>query len=188
MKNSLLIALLICATSLSAQSEGPGQAVKANPFGFFAGQYQFGYEHALTDKISVQMSAGFLAGSGTTSSTDSSSIGTLTTNRSGFIVIPELRFYPGENSCEGFYVGALARYRTVTWTVAGDDWYTRDAIGAAAVLGYQWYGDGMMVDVFLGPQFKSISTEWFDETLSEEEPLFNGGNGVRFGINIGFGW
>ena len=56
MKNYLLIAFIICATSLSAQSDGPGQVVKANPFGFIVGQYQFGYERALNEKFSVQIS------------------------------------------------------------------------------------------------------------------------------------
>ena len=189
MKNIFLIALFLCATSLSAQSDGPGQVVKANPFGFIAGQYQFGYEHALTDQISVQMSAGILTGSG--SATDSTSTETHTSKRSGFIVIPEFRFYPGGNSCEGFYIAALARYRTVKWDVDGDEWYNKNAIGAAAVLGYQWYGDGLMIDMFFGPQFKSVSTEWFDGTLSElDDALFpeGDGTGVRFGINLGFGW
>ncbi len=80
MKNTFLIALFLCATSLSAQSDGPGQVVKANPFGFIVGQYQFGYEHALTDHLSVQMSAGILTGSG--SATDSISMETLTSTRS----------------------------------------------------------------------------------------------------------
>jgi len=188
MKNSLLIliALLLCTTSLSAQSDGPGQVVKTNPFGFFAGQYQFGYEHALSDKISVQMSAGIITSSG---STFDDNLQTVPTKRSGFLVIPEFRFYPSGNSCEGFYIGALVRYRTVSWTINDDvDWYNRNVIGGATVLGYQWYGDGMMVDFFLGPQLKKANTEWFDETIEEEDQLFNSNGGVRFGMNIGFGW
>ena len=189
MKNSLLIliALLLSTISLSAQSDGPGQVVKTNPFGFFGGQYQFGYEHALSDKISVQMSAGVFTGSG--SATDSALV-TVTSKRSGFIVIPEFRFYPSGNACEGFYIGALVRYRTVSWTIDDIDWYNRDVFGGAAVLGYQWYGDGMMVDVFVGPQFKTVNTEFFDETYDDISDLFGGGGngGVRFGMNIGFGW
>ena len=44
---------------------------------------------------------------------------------------------------------------------------------------------------FFGPQFKSVSTEWFDDTMSElDEALFPEGEGmgVRFGVNLGFGW
>ena len=189
LKNPLLILLFLCATSLSAQSDGPGQVVKANPFGFIVGQYQFGYEHALTDQLSVQMSAGILTGSISVNDTTSTAI--LTSSRSGLIVIPEFRFYPGGNSCEGFYIAALARYRNVKQTVDGDDWYKKNVLGAAAVLGYQWYGDGLMIDMFFGPQFKNVSTELFDESLLEQDqPLFPDGDGlgVRFGVNVGFGW
>ena len=189
MKNTFLIALFLCATSLSAQSDGPGQVVKANPFGFIVGQYQFGYEHALTDHLSVQISAGILTGSISVNDTTSTAI--LTSSRSGLIVIPEFRFYPGGNSCEGFYIAALARYRNVKQTVDGDDWYKKNVLGAAAVLGYQWYGDGLMIDMFFGPQFKNVSTELFDESLLEQDqPLFPDGDGlgVRFGVNVGFGW
>tara|TARA_B110000879_G_scaffold209130_1_gene296153 strand:- start:94 stop:654 length:561 start_codon:yes stop_codon:yes gene_type:complete len=186
MKNYLLIAFIICATSLSAQSDGPGQVVKANPFGFIVGQYQFGYERALNEKFSVQMSAGLLVGEG--SAIDSLTMETSTAKRSGFIVIPEFRFYPSGNVCEGFYIAAIARYRTATMSLNGDDLYTKNVMGGAAVLGYQLSLDAMMIDVFLGPQFKNVDTEWFNESFSEEEPLFGGGNGIRFGANIGFGW
>jgi hypothetical protein len=48
-----------------------------------------------------------------------------------------------------------------------------------------------MIDMFFGPQFKSVSTELFDESLLEQDlPLFPEGDGlgVRFGVNVGFGW
>ena len=179
---------------MSAQSDGPGQVVKANPFGFIVSQYQFGYEHALTDHLSAQMSAGILTGSISVNQTvdgDTTSTAILTSSRLGLIVIPEFRFYPGGNSCEGFYIAALARYRNVKQTVDGDDWYKKNVLGASAVLGYQWYGDGLMIDMFFGPQFKNVSIELFDESLLEQEtPLFPEGDGigVRFGVNVGFGW
>jgi len=185
LKNPLLILLFLCATSLSAQTDGPGILIKTNPFGFFQAQYQLGVELALTETFSVQMAAGMIAGSGF--SIDSISMETFTSEQSGFIVIPEIRFYPGGNSCEGIYIGAVARYRTDSWSVSGDDWYTKNSKGVAVVLGYQWYGDALIVDLFLGPQFKSESTEMFDEYLSEVDPRFVGVNGLRFGINVGFG-
>jgi hypothetical protein len=45
--------------------------------------------------------------------------------------------------------------------------------------------------MFFGPQFKNVSTELFDESLLEQDlPLFPEGDGlgVRFGVNVGFGW
>jgi hypothetical protein len=186
MKSYLLIAFIICATSISAQSDGPSQIVKTNPFGLLAGQYQLGYERALNEKFSVQMSAGLITGE--SSAIDSQTLETVTSKRSGFIVIPEFRFYPRGNACEGFYIAAIARYRTSTWSINGDDWYTRNVMGGAAVLGYQLSLGDILIDVFLGPQFKNVDTEWFDESFSEDEQLFGGGNGVRFGVNVGFGW
>jgi len=186
MKNTLLIALLFCAGALMAQSDGPAFVVKTNPFGLLLGQYQLGYEHALSDNFSVQMSAGIIVGELT--AMDSTSVDGVTASRSGFILIPEVRFYPGKDACEGLYIAAVVRYRSESVDINNDPWYTRNAMGAAAVIGYQYYGDGVMVDVFLGPQFKYVNTEWHDVAFAEEEPLFPGGNGVRFGVNIGFGF
>ncbi|MGY8884186.1 MAG: DUF3575 domain-containing protein [Flavobacteriales bacterium] len=186
MKNIVLFFLLFCAGSLMAQSNGPAHVIKTNPLGLLLGQYQLGYEHALSDKFSVQMSAGMIVGELT--AYDSTSFEFVTASRSGFIVIPEVRFYPGKKACEGFYLAAVARFRSESVDISEIPFYTRNATGAALVFGYQYYGDGVMVDVFLGPQFKQVDTKWFDESISEEEPLFNGGNGVRFGVNVGFGW
>jgi hypothetical protein len=189
MKNTLLVALFFCAGALMAQSNGPAQAVKTNTFGLMAGQYQLGYEHQLSDKLSVQMSAGIIVGK--YSITDTYTNELATSSKSGFILIPEVRFYPGGDACDGLYLAALGRYRTVTNAVDDVDWRSRTAIGAAAVIGYQYYGDGVMIDFFLGPQFKNVEEEYFDDTFEEEEALFTlggGGTGVRFGVNIGFGW
>ena len=188
MKNTLLFALFFCAGALMAQSNGPAQAVKTNPFGLMAGQYQLGYEHALSDKFSVQMSAGMIVGG---FSVTDSLMNEVSSSKAGFIILPEVRFYPGGDACEGLYLAALGRYRTVTRAVDGVDWYSRTAIGAAAVIGYQYYGDGVMIDLFLGPQFKNVEEELLDDAFEEDESLFTlggSGTGVRFGVNIGFGW
>jgi len=186
MKNVFLFSLLFCAGALMAQSNGPEHVIKTNPFGLLLGQYQLGYEHALSDKFSVQLSAGMIVGELT--AFDSITSESITASRSGYIVIPEVRFYPGKKASEGFYIAAVARFRSESLDINDDPWYTRNAMGAAFVFGYQYYGDGIMVDAFLGPQYKNIDTEWHDDSFSEESPLFPGGNGVRFGINVGFGW
>jgi len=190
MKNTLFIALLLGVASVSAQSNGPQHVIKVNPLGFFVGQYHMGYEHALNDKFSVQLSAGLITGNGTSSSTDPITLETTTVTykRVGYIAIPEVRFYPSGDACDGFYIGALGRFRSVTQSIGGVDWFARTANGAAAVLGFQWYGDGVTVDAFIGPQIKTTTTDWFDESIEEDAPLFSGGNGVRLGVNIGFGW
>ena len=173
MKNIILFSLLFCAGSLMAQSNGPAHVIKTNPLGLLLGQYQLGYEHALSDQFSVQLSAGMIVGELT--AYDSTSFEYFTASRSGFIVIPEVRFYPSKKACEGFYLAAVARFRSESVDISEVPLYNRNATGAALVFGYQYYGDGVMVDVFLGPQFKHIDTKWFDESILEEEPLFNGG-------------
>ena len=196
MKNTFLIALLLCASSAFAQGTGPASVVKTNPFGYFAGQYQLGYERALTDNFSVQLQAGMIVGQGTMTLTDSSGTTDLfDISRGGFILIPEARYYPGGNACEGFYLAASGRYRVGKLDVDAENVYVRTALGGALTLGYQYTKDGMMVDFFVGPQFKTVDTVWgetFQSTTDEEEEnsLFgdSSGTGVRVGVSVGFGF
>jgi hypothetical protein len=135
------------------------------------------------------MSAGMIVGGFSVTNTLTNE--TESSSKSGFILIPEVRFYPGGDACEGLYLAALGRYRTVTNAVDDVDWRTRTVMGAAAVIGYQYYGDGVMIDLFLGPQFKNVEEELLDDAFEEDESVFTfggSGTGVRFGVNIGFGW
>lgn len=188
MKKTALAAFaaLVCVT-MSAQQNT--HAVKANPLGFFAGQYQFGYEHALNDNFSVQLSAGFIGGTSEgTLTVDSVEVASETYKKTGFIAIPEVRWYPGGSACEGFYVAALGRFRSATTVNDSDEVILeRTANGAALVLGYQKANDGYMVDFFIGPQYKTVSSAG---TLEEASSFFTSDNpmGVRLGVNIGFGW
>ena len=165
------------------------QAVKTNPLGFFAGQYQVAYEHALNDNFSVQLSAGFIGGTSEgTLVSDSLEVSTETYNKTGFIAIPEVRWYPGGSACEGFYIAALGRFRSATTVNESDDVILeRTANGAAVVLGYQRATDGYMVDFFVGPQYKAVTSAG---TLEEASSFFTSDNpmGVRVGVNLGFGW
>ena len=175
--------------SLTMSAQQNTQAVKTNPLGFFAGQYQVAYERALNDNFSVQLSAGFIGG--TTEGTlvsDSLEVSTETYNKTGFIAIPEVRWYPGGSACEGFYIAALGRFRSATTVNESDDVILeRTANGAAVVLGYQRATDGYMVDFFVGPQYKAVTSAG---TLEEASSFFTSDNpmGVRVGVNLGFGW
>ena len=175
--------------SLTMSAQQNTQAVKTNPLGFFAGQYQVAYERALNDNFSVQLSAGFIGGTSEgTLVSDSLEVSTETYNKTGFIAIPEVRWYPGGSACEGFYIAALGRFRSAT-TVneSGDVILERTANGAAVVLGYQRATDGYMVDFFVGPQYKAVTSAG---TLEEASSFFTSDNpmGVRVGVNLGFGW
>ena len=175
--------------SLTMSAQQNTQAVKTNPLGFFAGQYQVAYERALNDNFSVQLSAGFIGGTSEgTLVVDSLEITTETYNKTGFIAIPEVRWYPGGSACEGFYIAALGRFRSATTVNESDDVILeRTANGAAVVLGYQRATDGYMVDFFVGPQYKAVTSAG---TLEEASSFFTSDNpmGVRVGVNLGFGW
>ena len=188
MKNFMFAA---CAAlmSLTLSAQQNTQAVKTNPLGFFAGQYQVAYERALNDNFSVQLSAGFIGGTSEgTLVSDSLEVSTETYNKTGFIAIPEVRWYPGGSACEGFYIAALGRFRSATTVNESDDVILeRTANGAAVVLGYQRATDGYMVDFFVGPQYKAVTSAG---TLEEASSFFTSDNpmGVRVGVNLGFGW
>ena len=175
--------------SLTMSAQQNTQAVKTNTLGFFAGQYQVAYERALNDNFSVQLSAGFIGGTSEgTLVSDSLEVSTETYNKTGFIAIPEVRWYPGGSACEGFYIAALGRFRSATTVNESDDVILeRTANGAAVVLGYQRATDGYMVDFFVGPQYKAVTSAG---TLEEASSFFTSDNpmGVRVGVNLGFGW
>ena len=175
--------------SLTMSAQQNTQAVKTNPLGFFVGQYQVAYERALSDNFSVQLSAGFIGGTSEgTLVGDSLEITTETYNKTGFIAIPEVRWYPGGSACEGFYIAALGRFRSATTVNESDDVILeRTANGAAVVLGYQRATDGYMVDFFVGPQYKAVTSAG---TFEEASSFFTSDNpmGVRVGVNLGFGW
>lgn len=184
-----MIAACAALMSLTLSAQQNTQAVKTNPLGFFAGQYQVAYERALNDNFSVQLSAGFIGGTSEgTLVGDSLEITTETYNKTGFIAIPEVRWYPGGSACEGFYIAALGRFRSATTVNESDDVILeRTANGAAVVLGYQRATDGYMVDFFVGPQYKAVTSAG---TLEEASSFFTSDNpmGVRVGVNLGFGW
>lgn len=184
-----LVAACAALFGLTAVAQQNTHAVKANPLGFFASQYQLGYEHALNDNFSVQLSAGFIGGTSEgTLTVDSMEVSSETFKKTGFIAIPEVRWYPGGSACEGFYIAALGRFRSAT-TVDENDGVVlqRSANGAAVVLGYQRASDGYMLDFFVGPQYKAVTSEG---DLAEASNFFTSDNpmGVRLGVNIGFGW
>jgi hypothetical protein len=193
MRISLLLTLVMGASTAFAQ--GPENVVKTNPFGYFASQYQVGFERALNDNFSVQLSAGLIAGSGETSISTVDSLGnpssiTSSYSRTGFILIPEVRYYPGGNACEGFYAALAARVRNVSTEIDDEPLYDRNVIGGALLVGFQVYKSDMLIDFFVGPQIKSDDTVWHVDDATEDLDLFNsdGRVGVRFGLNIGFGF
>jgi hypothetical protein len=81
----------------------------------------------------------------------------------------------------------------------------RTVLGGGAVIGYAFFLDnGLSAEIFVGPQFKSVTFERTYDFFSNAEVgdaefeskfvdislagLENSGAGVRFGVNVGFGF
>ena len=193
MKHLLLILFLGCFAALPAQ-EGVG-VIKTNPFGWFAVQYQFGYEHFLSEKTSVQLLPGGIYSMGTVSINDSLAgfFEDYGATRVGFIVVPEFRYYLGDVAPDGLYVAPFGRLRSVKTTVDEDPMSTktRRSIGGGFVLGFQYQlANGLTGEIFLGPQFKSTdsiytgSYEQYDDLGFDDD---SDNTGIRFGLTIGIG-
>ena len=183
---------LVAATLSQAQSDYT-HVVKINPFGLAVSQYQLAYEHALNENFSIQLSAGIMTGSTELTETDTTGgfeTTLVTSDRSGYILIPEVRFYPKGTACKGVYISLAGRIRSVTNTNAetGDVMLKRSANGAALLFGYQSQSD-IAWEFFIGPQFKSVSVE-SDYDDDNASGLFgeSEGVGLRFGLNFGLGW
>jgi hypothetical protein len=196
--------MFVCASAFAQKN-----VVKLNVPGLLGGNYMLAYERVLNDKMSVQLAAGYINLSSSTSAwfDDSRSLdGSL----NGFIVVPEFRYYVTNASKDvprGLYAGGFARIRMVTDKVvdSGDPSdpvnysYTdkTNTFGGGVVLGYQaLIADVLSIDFFIGPQYKSKSTSRTyvdsnanDTDLAETFPIFKikekSGAGVRLGINVG---
>ena len=198
MKNTPYL-MLVCtamavATSFSASAQQDyAHVAKFNPFGLFASQYQLGYEHALNENFSVQLSAGIITGSSELTATDSlggAQTTLVSSSRSGFIAIPEVRWYPKGPACEGVYLALAGRFRSVTNTNedTGDIILDRSANGGALLFGYQSHTD-IAWEIFAGPQIKKVNTvSDYDEDNASGLFGESDGVGLRFGVNVGIGW
>lgn len=183
------LALLTGLTAAQAQ-QTPGEpqfkgVIKWNPLGIFASQYQFGYEHMLNDKMSIQLSAGLINRSSDQVYTDifNDEQYRYEQVKSGFIAIPEFRYYfsPQDfGAPEGVYVAGFARILDLTYdlddTADEGPWGNlsrvdnRTVIGGGIVLGYAYYLDnGLMLEGFIGPQYKSVAFDrTYDSGISTE--------------------
>jgi hypothetical protein len=201
-KITILFAAILTLTVFNgAFAQVKNNAIKTNLIGLVAGQYQLAYERAINEKMSVQLSAGYITYDGSqTLGSDSYKM-----DATGFIVIPEFRYYFAEG-LKGAYAGAFVRYRSATEKYKdvsnpiGTD-VSRDtkisSIGGGAVLGYQaLISDALVIDIFVGPQYKTRSTTNTYKTAGVTDDDFNSkfidvkifdksGVGVRFGINVG---
>jgi hypothetical protein len=216
---TFLMTAALAAVTFGAQAQQYTGVVKTNPLGYFTGQFMFGYEHMLNDRMSVQLMPGLISQSSSQTLFDDMGMETsYEQKKSGFIAIPEFRYYLKPDNLgapEGLYVAGLARVLALTYDLTdtgaegfyGDVSRTdkRTVVGAGAVIGYAFFMDnGLSAELFVGPQFKSVTFERTYDNFGNNEVgdaafdskfmdvslagLENSGAGVRFGINVGFGF
>ena len=170
----ILMFLCLSALTSTAQRNNEGSeftnVLKTNVLGYFVGQYQLAYERALSPNFSAQLSAGFLTGK----SNGSLGGNSYNSKRTGFIVIPEARYYFSGHAPKRMYIGAFLRYRSADNELTDNSWTTGgtgtnqdlsrerkvSSIGGGLILGYQVITrGGFTFDVFAGPQYKDRSTK-----------------------------
>ena len=209
--------------------------LKLNLSDWYFARYELGYEHVLNESTSFQVA---LAGIGATEDFERYYFNNLTfndswadveVNHSGWRFTPELRRYAWVygGMPEGVFVSIMGRLEN--WNLEFDEdiedsggilegqfedeldgIWSQFHWGGGVLVGYQWYSDnGISIEVYTGPIFRSYSRSWkHDGVLNEEEQelaedsledrLFrssrwstylnsDSGPGWRFGLTVGLG-
>ena len=104
----------------------------------------------------------------------------------GFVVQPEVRLYLSEQAGKGMYVAAFGRVRSIRRVMVTN--FTgvqyRTAVSGGGVLGGQFNLTPRMVgDLFIGPQMKSITTNYGEHFAYGEGDWLPG---IRFGMLLGW--
>lgn len=195
-KKLLITASLLLSITVFGQEKK--HAIKTNIFGLISGQYQLVYEHLVTEKVSIQLSAGYVRRSWETSINFGSSPTQKDYDSQGYIIIPEVRFYLQEEKImNGLYISSFGRFKRTEIDVIKSNsntttisTYSRNVAGGGILLGYQFLINNFsVIDLFLGPQVKSVR----EDQISSNDPNNTGeefegeseGIGLRIGLNIG---
>ncbi len=171
-KFKFILLITILFFGVTAKSQERINVIKTNVVGAFVGQYQLTYERAFLPSLSGQFSLGAIStGSEGTSSVDGQSY-SYETQKSGIIIVPELRWYPGKFAPEGFFIAAYGRLRNINKDLTDhsngasgiDQNLSREesvlTYGGGGTLGFQWISrGGFSFDIFLGAGYKSRSSK-----------------------------
>ncbi len=193
-RSACLVAFMVgSVVSCTGQDDLGRGWIKTNPFGLFVGQFQCGFEQPVSDRFSVQLTAGVVRSSLELNTDDLESLLSINTSLNavdwvGFLAMPEVRYYLSENmgAGKGFYLGAFARVRSIQRTMTTNfvGVQHRTAVGAGGVIGGQFtISEHVRGDLFLGPQVKSTTTTIGEHFVYAEEEWLPG---VRFGMNFCF--
>lgn len=190
-KITLSIAVLLCLAG-SVIGQDRKNVIKINLWSPIVSTWNFGYERALSEKVSVQLGLAY-----TTKSYKD-------TKLSGYQIQPEVRFYLSEKAAPaGFYVAPFIRYRSLSasaetpvydpnnsyvQTGTTKEKATWNTVGGGLVVGGQWLfaDERIAFGIFGGPAFYSHSYK-YEGTATEDNFNFRGTGGftIRSGITLG---
>lgn len=172
--------LIVCALALFtfafANAQAKNAAIKANPIGLAVGIINLGYEGAVNESSSYQVSAlyyGIEFGS---------------TSLEGFGISPEYRWYTGD-ALKGFYYGPVIGYASLS-VEDGDSKGSASTFNAGGQLGWNWLlgkEDNFVINLGLGAVYSSTSVK-----VDEGEDNFDLGSLDGFvpalAFSIGYAW
>ena len=168
MKCFLRLFILMALGTGVAQAQQNTHVVKFNPLGAVVQQFQAGFEYGLRDDLTVQLSAGFLAGN--PNGSDVTLPQDVRLSRRGWLVV------------QGLYFGLLGRFEQAKFSDFEDVRGQKSAAAGALTLGYQYAYDGFMLDMFIGPKYEVLeeSGNWTQNWRGTEK--------VQLGLKLGYGW
>lgn len=184
--------VLVCAlVPVISQAQDGAYILKANPFGLVAGQFQGGVEWKLSDKVSLVGTAGYVRSAIELNTSDLESLLGVRTSLNavdweGFVLQQEGRWYLSQEAGKGMYLGAFARARAIHRIMVTNftGHQRRTAVGAGFVLGGQFnMTERLTGDLFIGPQMKSVTTNYGEHFVYGEGDWLPG---IRFGMLMGW--
>lgn len=133
------------------------------------------YEREFSDNLSGQMGVAYL------------SYKFDNTKFSGFILTPEMRFYPKMNAIDGFYLAPYVRYQKFNLSMQdGTSEADYSNIGGGLTFGRQWITkSGFVMDLFFGGHYGSGKISGNSGGSDFNTSSFEGFR-LRVGFAIGF--
>ena len=184
-KIALTIIALCMLGSFASQAQVKKNIVKTSLSAPLFRTYVLAYERTLNADMAVQLGFYYL---------DWKTSGT---GLDGFAITPEFRYYLSENReiPNGAFIAPFLRYHNYKGESADleptDPEYAKASVsilGGGLVVGVQRvFKDVISLSAFIGPSYSTanISYEDNDESVNLDFGAFDGGFGVRAGINIG---
>lgn len=178
MKKVLIIAAFALASlGINAQEN----VIKVNPLGLAFGAAELGYERALNDKSSLEVSLAYSSSDATFSSGE-------VEKATGFGAEGKYKLYfsSSKDAPRGWYAAPTVSYASSSVDSSLGDTGKFSFFGVGAIAGHQWiFGgrdSGFALDLNLGFQYISASTSGSITGISIDGVL------PRLGLALGYAW